>query len=335
MKIIYIPVTKKISDNNLKNLFKCFSFNILTILKNFLKNKKVTKNTQGYIDSALHSNANVFELPYNYCIFFSWILNLFFDGVFVNFKFTNNRKDLGNINFKLMKLSKKFNIKKVIVDTRDISNSIIDHKILANYDYVIKSHKHKSIKNKNYFTTMLPLRLIDYRISKENELINWSDIGKSKPNNSFKFDVFFSGTPNNERRKEAVELLSNSNLNFYGHLKKLPFNEYIDCIYNSSINLAIAGVGGAEFTFRHLEILSCCSFLMCHEEINEIELPLPIKDGIHYVTFKNKEDMLSKIKFFLTKSDLRAKIALNGRRVLEDYYSPKKHGMEILSKIFS
>ena len=334
MKILYIPVSKKIKEKNLINSFKCFIFNIRIILKNFLITRNITKSTQGYIDSALHSNAKVFELPYNYCIFFSKILNLIFDGVFINFKFTNDRTDKKNINLKLIKLSKKFDKKKVIVDARDKSDSRIDNEVLTKYDYVIKGHKHKSIKNDNYFTTMLPLTLIDYRISKKKELIDWTNIGKSEPNNKFKFDVFFSGTPNNDRRKEAVEFLNNSNLKFYGQLKRIPFNEYIDAIYNSSINLAIAGVGGAEFTFRHLEILSCCSFLMCHKEINEIELPLPIKDGEHFVTYDNKEDMIEKINFYLQNYDLRAKIALNGRKTLEKYYSPKKHGMAILSKIF-
>jgi hypothetical protein len=294
----------------------------------------VTKNTHGYIDSAIHSNAFVFELPYNYCLIFSKVLNLIFDALFVNWKFTNDRNDR-NINLKLIEISKKFKIKKVIVDSSDLSNHNINVEVLEKFDNVIKREKNKSISNNKYLTTMLPLTLIDYKVSKKQEIINWSKIGKSKPNDKFKFDIYFSGTPNNKYRYEILEFLKKKNLNFYGQLSKLPLNEYLNTIYSSSINLALVGTGGAEFTFRHLEILSCCSFLMCHNEINQLELPLPIKDGEHFVTFENKEDLLEKINFYLNNKDLRSKIALKGRQALENYYSPKNHGEEVFKKIFS
>ena len=60
--------------------------------------------------------------------------------------------------------------------------------------------------------------------------------------------------------------------------------------------------------------------------INELELPIPLVDEKHFVSFKNKEDLLEKINFYLKNNDERNKIALNGRKVLEEYYSPKKHG---------
>jgi|TARA_B110000444_G_C18768235_1_gene561152 hypothetical protein len=334
MKILYIPVSKKINEKNFKNYFKCFLYDVNIIIKNFLPNRKVTKNTHGYIDSAIHSNAFVFELPYNYCLIFSKVLNLIFDALFVNWKFTNDRNDR-NINLKLIEISKKFKIKKVIVDSSDLSNHNINVEVLEKFDNVIKREKNKSISNNKYLTTMLPLTLIDYKVSKKQEIINWSKIGKSKPNDKFKFDIYFSGTPNNKYRYEILEFLKKKNLNFYGQLSKLPLNEYLNTIYSSSINLALVGTGGAEFTFRHLEILSCCSFLMCHNEINQLELPLPIKDGEHFVTFENKEDLLEKINFYLNNKDLRSKIALKGRQALENYYSPKNHGEEVFKKIFS
>ena len=63
MKIIYIPVTKKIKEKNLKNYIKCFLYDIYVVLRNFSLNKKVTKNTSGYIESAIYSNAKIFEAP--------------------------------------------------------------------------------------------------------------------------------------------------------------------------------------------------------------------------------------------------------------------------------
>ena len=74
--------------------------------------------------------------------------------------------------------------------------------------------------------------------------------------------------------------------------------------------------------------------MICERSINELELPIPLVDEKHFVSFKDKEDLIEKIDFYLKNDDLRNKIALNGRKVLEDHYSPKKHGNILMSKIF-
>jgi spore maturation protein CgeB len=135
--------------------------------------------------------------------------------------------------------------------------------------------------------------------------------------------------------KELVEFLYDKKFNFFGRVEdtKIPFNDYLSAIYDSSINLALEGKG--EFTFRHLEILASCSFMLCQNSINDLELPIPLVDGKHFVTFDNKEDLLEKTNFYLKNDSLRNEIALSGRKALEEYYSPKKHGELLFSKIFS
>ena len=334
MKILYIPVTKKIKEKNFKNYLICLFYNIYVVLKNFFFNKKISKNTSGYIEAAIYSNAYVLELPYNYCIFFSKILNLFFDSIFINWKFTNYRNDKDDLEKKLLKLSKIFSIKKVIVDGTDKSINIIKKDILDGFDYVIKREKNKQISNKKYLTTMLSCRMVDYKISKKKENIDWNIIGNSKPNSSPKYDIFFSGKKTSESRKELIDFLHSKEFNFFGRAEdtRIPFDHYLSAIYDSSINLALEGKG--EFTFRHLEILASCSFMLCQNSINELELPLPLVDGIHFVTFESKEDLVEKINFYLKNKSLRNEIALNGRKALEEYYSPKKHGEFLFSKIF-
>ena len=59
MKILYIPVTKKITEKNVKNYLKCFLYDIYIILKNVSFTRKATNSTSGYIDAAIHSNAYV------------------------------------------------------------------------------------------------------------------------------------------------------------------------------------------------------------------------------------------------------------------------------------
>jgi hypothetical protein len=335
MKILYIPVTKKIKKRNFQNYFKCFLYDIYIIFKNFSLNRKATNSTSGYIDSAIHSNAYTFELPYHYCIFFSKILNFIFDGIIVNWKFTNYRSDLNNLELKLIRLSKKFKIKKIIVDGRDKSTDIIKNEILDGFDYVIKREKNKSILDRRYLTTMLPCKLIDYKISKKKENINWNKVGMSKPNDKFEHDIFFSGNQNSKYRNELIEFIKVQKFDFYGGVEnsKIPYPKYLEAIYKSSINLALEGKG--EFTFRHLEILASCSFMMCESSINQLELPLPLKEGKHFISFDNKEDLLEKINFYLENKKLRLDIALNGRKLLEEHYSPKNHGDIIFKKIFS
>ena len=334
MRIIYIPVTKKVTEKNFKNFLRCFVYDIYILLKNFSFNKKATKSTSGYIDAAIHSNAFVIELPYNYCLIFSKILNLLFDGIFINWKFTNYRKDKDALESKLLKLSKKFKIKKVIVDSRDTSSGVINDDILKGFDNVIKREKNKSISNNKYLSTILPCKLIDYNIYRNKEIINWDDIGNSKPNNIPIYDIFFSGTQSSEYRNELIEFLKSKNYNFFARTgnSKIPYKQYLSTIYDSSINLALEGIG--EFTFRHLEILASCSFMLSEKSINELELPIPLVDGKHFVSFKDKEELIEKIDYYLKNKNQRDEIALNGRKVLEDYYSPKRHGEFLMSKIF-
>ena len=334
MKILYIPVTKKITEKNLKNFIKCFLYDIYIIIKNLSFKRKASNSTSGYIDAAIHSNAYVLELPYNFCIIFSKILNFLFDGIFVNWKFTNYRKDKDALEAKLIKISKKFTIKKVIVDARDMSTSVINDEILKGFDYVIKREKNKSISNNKYLSTILPCKLIDYNIYKNKEIISWDNIGNSKPNDISIYDIYFSGTQSSKYRNELTEFLKNKNYNFFGRTEnsKIPFKQYLKTIYDSSINLALEGVG--EFTFRHLEILSSCSFMLCENSINQLELPIPLIDGKHFVSFKDKEDLIRKIDFYLKNKQLRNEIALNGRKVLEKHYSPKRHGEFLINKIF-
>ena len=90
-----------------------------------------------------------------------------FDAVFINWKFTNYRSDKEDIEKKLLKLSTKLKIKKVIVDTTDKSINIIKDEILNEFDNVIKREKSKQFSNTKYLTTMLPCRIIDYKVSRK------------------------------------------------------------------------------------------------------------------------------------------------------------------------
>ena len=340
LKFLYIPPAPfKVREKKIIILIISILYDHYIIFKNlknlFFKKKSKINSTSGYIEDSIYSNAYIFTLPYNYCIFFSKILNIFFDGIFVNLKYDKYRNP-ENTKLGLIKLSKKFNIKKVLVDCRDTSDLLIEENILGVFDNVIKREKDKSNIHNKYISTMLPCTLVKIKISKKKEKIDWPRIGRNIPNLKFKNDVFFSGKSTSSERVKLIEFLNNKkHINFIYNKKneKIPYNHYLENIYNSKINLAPSGHG--EFTYRHLEILACCSFMMCEKSINQIDLPLPLKDGLHYISYNDNYDLYEKIEYYLKNEKARSKISMNGRKLLELHYSPKQHGETVLAKIYN
>lgn len=299
------------------------------ILKNFFKKKTLNKSTSGFVEQSLEANFKVIELPYFITIFFSNILNIFFDGVFINWKFTNLRDDK-NLERKLLKLCKEFKNKKVLIDTRDTSNEY-SGAIIHSFDLIVQREKLKKLKNLKIFSSMLPCTLLDS--AEYDEPINWNLIGKSEPNNKFKFDIFFSGKKTSQARIDLLETIETLNLSYAGGLgNKILYSDYLEMIHKSAINLAPEGVG--IFTFRHLEIIACCSFLMCPSKINEIELPIPFRDGEDFIGYDDLNDFKEKIDYYLKNPKIRKQIAMNGRKKLEKYYSPLNHGKNIYNRLF-
>tara|TARA_B110000483_G_scaffold235502_1_gene307121 strand:- start:738 stop:1676 length:939 start_codon:yes stop_codon:yes gene_type:complete len=307
----------------------CATHDLKIILKNFFKKKTLNKSTSGFVEQSLEKNFKVIELPYFITIFFSNILNTFFDGVFINWKFTNLRNDK-NLEKKLLKLCKEFKNKKVLIDTRDTSNNY-NSEIVYSFDLIVQREKLKKLKNQKIFSSMLPCTLLDS--AEYDEPINWNLIGKSEPNDKFKFDIFFSGKKTSQARVDLLKTIETLNLSYAGGLgNKILYSDYLEMIYKSAINLAPEGVG--IFTFRHLEIIACCSFLMCPSKINEIELPIPLRDGEDFIGYDDLNDFKEKIDYYLKNPKIRKQIAMNGRKKLEKYYSPLNHGKNIYNKLF-
>ena len=328
-KIIYIPVSYKIKKKNLINLLICVYYDFKTLIKGLFKINVSNKSTSGFVEQSLSLNFKVIELPYSFSIIFSHLISYFFDAIFINWKFTNFRND-ENLENKLIYLCNKFKIKTVLVDTRDTSNKLSEE-ILDKFDIIIQRERFKNYNHSKIISSMLPCTLIHKNTDMTN--IDWKKIGNNKPNDNFKFDIFFSGKATNPSRLELIEKIKLQNYNFYGGTnEKIPYKNYLKTIYNSAINIAPGGIG--IFTFRHLEIIACCSFLMCSSKINEINLPINFKDGEDFVSFDNNNDLLEKISFYLKNAELRKKISLSGRKKLENNYSPLKHGKLIESKLF-
>ncbi|MCA9361424.1 glycosyltransferase family 1 protein [Candidatus Kaiserbacteria bacterium] len=163
------------------------------------------------------------------------------------------------------------------------------------------------------------------------------------------FDVGFSGADAAEHsmRRDAVQAAIDAGYKFCGGLQKNPYTkevlpeklvgermkgqDYRDAICNTKINLAIDGIG--QYTFRHQELFYLGAFVLSTDTINSQELIIPVVDGVHYVSYKNTEDMLDKIRYYIEHEDERVKIAKEGKKIFDEFYDPIKHGQTLLARL--
>jgi glycosyltransferase involved in cell wall biosynthesis len=141
-----------------------------------------------------------------------------------------------------------------------------------------------------------------------------------------------------------VQRLTREGIRFYGGLqyptpgaqsyeqRRLPFEEYENAINRSKINIAPEGYG--QFTHRHLEIWCMGGFCLSTPSIREVTLPLGNpQEGVHYVAFDDLDDMVEKIRYYLTHDDERETIAAAGRSLFETIYDPARHGEAIRQEV--
>ncbi len=242
----------------------------------------------------------------------------------------------------------------VLLDVNASAGKTGNNDLLDNFDLVFKREifraniKYNSLKPTNRAklrTTMLSCHFVSASRFNFKE-INIEEEGFRSPAEEFEHDVFFVGKDTSQERRALVDRLLDSEYDFYGGLqekkeklperlktKRLGKKEYIKTIRNSKINLAPEGLG--EFTYRHLEIWWACAFMLCSPSINELELPLDVEDGVHYVTYESEDDLLDKIDYYLKHPQQRKQIAQNGRKAFEDGYDFEKHGEYITGALKS
>lgn len=156
-----------------------------------------------------------------------------------------------------------------------------------------------------------------------------SRIGFDAPALDSSQDVFFSGARHSRERLDVETDFGNSG--FTGLVNLLPKedglkpdSDYIRHVRAARVNLALRG-GGA-FTARHLELWSLCAFMLSTPALREIEIPMPAREGEHYACFDSRNDLMDKIRHYLDNEEERLRIAVQGRRLFETYYSFEKHG---------
>lgn len=162
----------------------------------------------------------------------------------------------------------------------------------------------------------------------------------------YQHDVFFSGKlKTNPIRGKILEKLHEANFNVFGgvqtrsgvghsHASKnlSRHGDYARALKESKINIAPEGYG--QFTHRHLEIWCMGGFCLSTPSVRDVTLPFaqPV-DGTHYVAFDDLDDMVEKMRYYLSHDEEREAIARAGREFFEQIYDPLRHGQEIRQEL--
>jgi len=169
----------------------------------------------------------------------------------------------------------------------------------------IESHQRYFNRFKTYYLpNAYPDDLIDYR-----------------PNIKKRYDVGFCGNIIN--RGEWIDLVPN--------IKKDTFvigEDMITAInsYKIHFNRNLAD----DLNYRTFETLGCKTFLLTNKTENLDKL---FKIGEHLDIYTNKQDLLEKVKFYLSNDELRDKISENGYKWVRENHTFVNRAQEILKII--
>lgn len=346
-KIAYI---KRNSKNN-RNFITNF------LIK--LRDVSVFYDQDGYFLASLYKRHDVKEYEYKKYLEDIEFINKNFDAVVVNYKFLTGNGDKKK-NLKLIHIANITKIYKILFVCNDKAFVLPEENIIDRFDLIFKREALSDLslyrigsKNMNKIkTTMLPCSL---RYEARNILglilllfLNKKG-GKSNNPNEYKNDVFFAGSlpaGNDIRLNVWTEIKKNKSLKLKGGLipkknitlnkdlllkKKISIRKYIKIVDGTKINLALDGIG--EFTFRHLELLHLGAFMISSPSIRNVNLPINIKEGVHYICYENQKDLINKIKFYLKNDKERNLIAKQGHNFFVNNYSTDEHSNYISNNI--
>ena len=83
---------------------------------------------------------------------------------------------------------------------------------------------------------------------------------------------------------------------------------------------------------RCMDILSCGGFLLTNYQADFLRHFVPDEDFVYY---EDKEDMLTKIDYYLSHEKERSEIARNGKKKVTEFYTYEQCFSEILALVFS
>lgn len=320
-----------------------------TTWKGWIKNRleRGFLHQDGFFRASLHAAFNVTEMGWKTVMRDPARLNDF-DAVFVNQKCIPLAIGASAHDLAFIKHCDK---PKILVASNARSHDLPGNDLMDMFDLVYKREPYKdrdiyniSAANKDKIhATMLSCPLVKVKSKKQLNNYNTKRIGYNNVSQHFSCDVFFNGGSTSKARLEMImglhdctDLETDLTLQNRMHAPldgapvegpRISLQRYISKTRESRINLAPPGIG--PFTYRHLEILCLAGFCLSHREISKLELPIPLKEGVHYAGFEGTEDLIEKCRYYKDHEKERQGIALAGRKIFEDYYDFKRHGSDI------
>tara|TARA_B100000963_G_C22630445_1_gene674673 strand:- start:2814 stop:3962 length:1149 start_codon:yes stop_codon:yes gene_type:complete len=172
---------------------------------------------------------------------------------------------------------------------------------------------------------------------------------KKKLKHRFKHDVSFVGIlrGKNDRLDYINEIRKNQiSLDVFGpDTKKLKYREVLNVFQKSKINLNFSKLNNdmpilnkhdkslkskSGIKSRLFEIMNCGGFVLT-EYTKDLNYFFPEKKYLE--TFKNKKELISKIKFFLKNNSKRKMIAKNGKLFFDKNFSEKNYSSILINQI--
>lgn len=146
-------------------------------------------------------------------------------------------------------------------------------------------------------------------------------------------DVSFVGSVRvNGKRNEHIEYLRKNGVKVYTRPYRLPLGEYSDILNRSKISINFCGEKGYESRLggRIFEIISCKAMLL---QENGAQAEKILNEGKDFVSFKNKEDLLEKIRHYLKRERERFSIAQSGHDKALKMYGARQTWINIFDKL--
>jgi hypothetical protein len=135
------------------------------------------------------------------------------------------------------------------------------------------------------------------------------------------YDVIFRGAvdSNHYHRRELLKFLQEAEINvdFSGS----PYAECLDVYVQSKIVLNCSLNG--DLNRRVYEVLMVGGFLLTDRLALQSGLPLLFQEGVHLECYGSKQELLDKIKYYLSHPDEAVEIARQGHELFMAKYHPK------------
>jgi len=156
-----------------------------------------------------------------------------------------------------------------------------------------------------------------------------------KPFSQRKHDVTFSGSLSSryyQNRKESLQLIEETfkDKAALSLRKKLFLQELGQHYGNSKIVFNQTADELKTFNMRIFEGMGCGALLLTDPTPEQDRI---FQDGVHYVVYQSKEDMLEKLSYYISHPDQAEKIAKTGQQYVLQFHTYEHRAKEILNLI--